>query len=495
MKAPNPIAPEPSAAPSTDLRAGPRRVLDGYGRAVTSSSLYAEPDSVEALAAIMARAQDEGLPVALRGAGRSYGDAALGEGGLVIGTEKLNRILSWDPASGVLEAEPGVTIEDLWRATLESGHWPHVVPGTMFPTLGGCVAANIHGKNHFAVGAFGDHLEELDVLTATGETLRCSADHEADLMRAVVGSFGALGVATRIKLRLKPIETGKVRVEAWNTPNLEALFDDFEKRLASSDYLVGWVDAFATGKGLGRAVIHQANYLGASEVPDAAATLALANQDLPDRFFGVIPRGAMWRLLSPFTNSPGMRLVNLGKFAASKLLDRKGKTYEQSLVAFQFLLDYVPRWREAYGPGGFIQVQPFIPVDSAREALARVLQLCHDHDLPPYLAVFKRHRPDHFLLSHALDGYSMALDFPVTRANRDRVWALGQAIGDVVVDAGGRFYFAKDAVARADQVEASFGRERLDAFAALKQRVDPQGLLSTELTRRLLPELPVIGRA
>ncbi|MGM0577849.1 MAG: FAD-binding oxidoreductase [Myxococcota bacterium] len=480
----------------TPLVNGPRRVHDGYGRAVLSAGIHAAERSTEALAGLLRRAAEERLPVALRGAGRSYGDASLNTRGLVLDMRGMDRVLSWDPDAGVLEAEPGATIEDLWRTGLPDGWWPAVVPGTMFPTLGGCVAMNIHGKNHFRAGPFGDHVDELELLTPTGERLVCSREDHADVFRAAVGGLGLLGVTTRVRLRMKRVETGYVAVEALSTPNLETLFEAFDERLGDADYLVGWIDCFAKGKALGRSVIHRADSVPASDprVEDAARSLTLEAQSLPDRFFGVIPRGLMWRLLKPWVNDLGMRLVNLAKYRASWLRDRPGRTFLQSQVAFSFLLDYVPRWRDAYGLGGFIQVQPFVPAEAAPSAFRAILETCHEHGVPPYLGVFKKHRPDDYLLSHALDGYSLAMDFKVTRSNRERVWKLGQAIGDVVVDHGGRFYFAKDAVTRPDQALATFGRERVDAFLDLKRRLDPDGLLTTDLSRRVLPGLPHLAR-
>lgn len=471
---------------------GPRTALGGFGHAVGSAALRQAPEDVEGLRALMARAAEERMPVAFRGAGRSYGDAALNGAGLVIDTQRLDRVLAWDPATGVIDVEPGATIETLWRHTMADGYWPWVVPGTMFPTIGGCVAMNIHGKNHFRAGPFGEHVQELDLLTPAGELLRCSPSENAEIFRAVVGGFGMLGATTRVRLGLHRVHSGNLRVEGLAVPNLEALFDAFEARLPDADYLVGWTDCFARGAKLGRSVIHAARHLEPGEDPDSARTLDPNAQDLPSRFFGVIPRGLMWRLLRPWINDLGVRLVNTAKFTSSRLLDRPGRGFLQSHVAFAFLLDYVPRWRDAYGLGGFIQVQPFVPAASARQVIRKILTTCHDHGIVPYLGVFKRHRADAFLLSHALDGYSMAMDFRVTARNRERVWKLGQAIGDIVVEAGGRFYFAKDAVARPDQVLASFGAERVEAFAALKRRLDPDGLLTSELSRRVLPDLPAL---
>jgi len=471
------------------LRQGPRRALDGYGRAVASVAVTYVPESTDEVAQLLERASAEGLSVTIRGAGRSYGDAAINEGGVVLDLQRLNRVLSWDAEAGVIEVEPGATIEDLWRTGLPDGWWPAVVPGTMFPTIGGCVAMNIHGKNHFRVGGFGDQVLDMDLLCPSGESFRCSREERPEVFGAVIGGLGILGITTRVRLQMKRVPSGFLQVEALSVAHLDALFDAFEARLPDADYLVGWLDCFSEGASLGRGVIHGAHYAPPEAVPGGEASLSLEAQSLPERFFGVIPRRLMWRLLHPWVNNFGMRLVNLAKYWTARLMNKPGTTFLQSHVAFAFLLDYVPRWRDAYGRGGFIQVQPFVPADKAREAFRRILETCQAHGIVPYLGVFKRHRPDDFLLSHALDGYSLALDIRVTEKTRDRVWALGQAIGDIVVEAGGRFYFAKDAVARSDQVAGAFGGEAIEAFAALKDELDPQGQLSSQLSRRILPTL------
>jgi decaprenylphospho-beta-D-ribofuranose 2-oxidase len=472
---------------------GPRRVCHGYGRALASDAVVARPGSIDELRNLFSDALAEGMPITARGAGRSYGDASLNGRGLVVDTRQMNHILSWDSQEGVIDLEPGVTMEGLWRHVLPDGWWPAVVPGTMHPTIGGCMAMNIHGKNHFRAGAFGDHIVDFDLLTPTGELLHCSRQDNPDLFHGAIGGFGMLGLATRIRLKVHKVNSAYLRVKALSLRNLDALFDAFEANLGNSDYLVGWVDCFAKGSKLGRSVIHRANY----DNPDASSTAAnsyMEGQALPQRFFGLIPRELMWRLFKPWLNNIGMRVVNWTKFYSTRLLHHPDKEFQQSHVAFAFLLDYVPRWRDAYGKGGFIQVQPFLPTAEARLGIRNILATCHQYGIVPYLAVFKKHRTDDFLLSHAIDGYSLAMDFRITPKNRTRVWELGQAIGDIVVKSGGRFYFAKDAVATDTQVQQSFGEQRIASFLALKQRCDPHGLLTSELSRRVLPSLPHLSR-
>src|SRR5437762_5296924 len=243
------------------------RVLDGFGGSVRALSRSVSPASVDELARVFAAARAEGLSVSFRGAGRSYGDASLNSGQLAVDGRGMRRILAFDPETGVIETEGGASIADVWRRALPEGWWPAVVPGTMFPTLAGCVAMNIHGKNCFKVGPFGDHVLELDLLTAAGERLTLSRASEPDLFRAVIAGLGLLGAVTRVKLQLKHVDSGELRVRPIVTRTLAQMFDTFVERIPDSDYLVGWVDCFASGPALGRGIVHQAQHLSAAEDP------------------------------------------------------------------------------------------------------------------------------------------------------------------------------------------------------------------------------------
>ncbi len=456
----------------------PVRVLEGFGRAVRSAGRYAAPRDAAELAALMHAAAAERLPITFRGSGRSYGDPSLNDRGLVIDLTGMNRMIAWDPVAGIAEAEPGLTIEGLWRRTIEDGFWPAVVPGTMFPTLGGCLSMNIHGKNNFRAGVFGEHVLDFDLLTVGGETIRCSREENPDLFHAVLGGAGLLGAIGRVRLKMKRIESGFLRVIPITARSIVEMMDRMAARVGESDYLVGWLDCWENGRGL----IHQANYVTAADDPEGPASLHVERQGLPPRILGM-PRAQLWRFMRPFMGDLGSRSINALKYASSSFQD-PGKPYLQSLVAFSFLLDYVPNWKLAYGDGGLIQVQLFVPDSAARTVLPEVLRLCRQRGIVSSLGVLKRHRPDPFLLSHALDGWSLALDFRVTPSRRDPLWELGREITGKVLDAGGRFYLAKDAVlGPADFLKA---QPALETFLALKRRLDPDGLIESDQSRRLL---------
>ncbi|SRR5579883_1138789 len=455
--------------------------LKGWGGAVGAAAYVYRPSTLEQLKECFELAKRTGKHVTLRGAGRSYGDASLGRENIVIELTRMNRILAWDAKTGIITCEPGVTIEQLWRFAIEDGYWPPVVSGTMYPTLGGVLGANIHGKNNFKAGPIGEHVLSFDFLTPSGEELH--VEHGSDLFYSIVGSFGMLGAFTKITLKLKKVYSGDLDVKVFNPANLHELFEVFERQLPQSDYLVGWIDAFASGNSFGRSIVHQANYLALGIDPIPAKTLRVAYQDLPDMILGLVPKSIMWMFLRPFTNQLGFKLINWAKYVSSRFSPKT--EFRQAHAAFAFLLDYVPNWKRSYGEGGLIQFQSFIPKETAEATFRKQLELCQREQLVPLLAVFKRHRPDQFLLTHAVDGYSLALDFKVTESNRKNLWALTSKLTEIVLAAGGRFYMAKDATLTPDAFRQYLGEETLSKFRELKHRFDLDGILESELSKRL----------
>lgn len=464
--------------------------VTGWGMAVGGPSEVVRPDSQDAVRQTLLWAAAHGYQVALRGTGCSYGDASCGVSGqgkkkLVVDLSGLKQIKVWQPQTGLIRAEAGLTIAELWQHVVADGWWPPVVSGTMAPTLGGAVAMNIHGKNAYAVGPIGQHVRGLRILTVAGQVRDITPQSDPELFHAVISSAGELAVILEVELQLKRIYSGRMRIYAESAHNLSDMFAIFAQHEQTSDYLVGWMDAFATGSMRGRGLIHVGWQLKDGEDLGGKQLLAPDAQTLPPRLFGVIPKSQMWRLMKPFTNRWGMRLVNLGKFWSSRLLEHK-KTYLQTHGAFHFLLDYVPGWKKVYEPGGLIQHQIFVPKERAQEVFAQVLSLQQRLGMETYLAVMKRHKPDPFLLTHGLDGYSLAQDFAVTATNRRQLWDLCHQMDQLVTAAGGRFYFAKDATLQPQTVRDALGDAALRQFAQLRSAYDPDGVLATDLYDRAL---------
>jgi FAD/FMN-containing dehydrogenase len=401
------------------------------------------PRSDEEVVEALAHVRSAGLTVAHRGSGLSYGDAALNQGGAVILSEGLDRIVELDAEEGWIRVQAGVTVETLWKAVLPHGWWPPVVPGTMKVTIGGAVAMNIHGKNQFVKGSIGEHVTGLSVVRSDGSLERLGVDRERGAVRAVVGAQGLNGTITEVTLRLQKVHSGYLDVLSWSTPSLRATLDVLEERAPSSDYAVAWIDCFPSGRGAGRGLLHFAHYLPPDH-PRAGRAMEVVDQQLPGSILGLLPRSQAWRALRPFTNDPGMRLVNLGRVVSGR--PRHGRSYAQTHAAFHFLLDYVPGWQRVYRPHGLVQYQLFVPREAARDAFGEALRLQRVTGVRSYLGVVKRHRPDDFAASYSPDGFSLALDFPVRPGRLAALRRLCRSYDDLLRDVGGALYAAKDAV-------------------------------------------------
>jgi FAD/FMN-containing dehydrogenase len=466
---------------STTLSLEKLTVLENFGHSMSAPAYLYRPTSGDEILEALHLAKKEGLTITLRGAGRSYNDAALNSLGMVLDLQGMNKILEWNPETGVVTAEPGVTLEKLWQVVLPDGWWPPVVSGTMTTTLGGCLGMNIHGKNNFKAGTIGDHVLEFTALLPTGAKITCSPRKNGDLFRAMIGGLGMLGVFTSITLQMKKIHSGLLQVHALPVHNLDEQLKVLLDGAPQHDYIVGWLDAIAGGKGLGRGQIHAADYLDEGEDADSQKTMKVSYQTLPDKMFLVFPKSSIHYFMTPFMNNVGTWGVNTAKYVMSL---REGH-FRQSHAAFHFLLDYVPKWELAYGRGGLIEYQSFVPKETALDAWNEMLRLSQRRHLPSYLGVTKRHRPDDFLLSHAVDGFSLATDFKVTSSNRKKLSAMLQEFDQIVLDAGGRFYFAKNSETTPENARRFLGAETCEQFRALKKRTDPDNLLESDLYRRV----------
>jgi decaprenylphospho-beta-D-ribofuranose 2-oxidase len=451
--------------------------LENFGHSMRSPSYCLRPKTTDEIYEVFQLARKSGLTVTLRGAGRSYNDAALNGGGIVLDLSGMHRIVEWDAATGVVCCEAGVTLDQLWHKVLPDGWWPPVVSGTMTTTLGGCLGANIHGKNNFRMGTIGEHVTEFTALLPTGAQVACSPSLNADLFYSMISGLGMLGVITTVTLKMKKVESGLLEVHAWPTRTIAEQLHSLEDGAPRFDYIVGWLDTITVGHGQ----IHAANYLHGNEDPDPKKTMQLSYQTLPSRLFGVMPKSLLHYFMTPFMNNLGVWGINTAKYITSL----RRHVFRESHAAFHFLLDYVPLWELSYGRNGLIQYQPFLPKENALPVWTEILAIAKQRGLPPYLGVTKRHRPDKFLLSHAVDGFSVALDFKVTDSNRAKLSGMLQEFDRIVVKAGGRFYFAKNSETTPETALAFLGEETVTKFKKLKKRTDPDGLLESDLYRRI----------
>lgn len=453
--------------------------LAGFGQWGAQDAYVYRPATIDGMRAVFDLARSTGRKVVLRGNGRSYGDASILAEAIALDITRFDRILAWDPQTGVIEVEGGATIDKIWRYIVEDGYWLPVVSGTSFVTIAGALAMNVHGKNHLSAGTIAEHVMEIDLLAPEGRLLTLRPQDE--LFQLVPGSLGVLGAITRIVLRMKRMHSGNVKVASFTFESWAEQFELFQQ-FKEADYEVGWVDAFAHGAQSGRGQIAVGwNMEESGEIP---ASFSLRHQEVADTVLGFFPKAALWRLLRPLTNRTCMRRLNALRFRAMRILGN-GKTEIQSLAAFNFMLDYVPNWRNAYLPGGLLQYQCIVPTEAAESVFRCQIRLMQKARCEPFLAVTKIHRADPFPLAYNVEGYSIAYDFKVYPERLPQLIETLHKMTELVLSAGGRFYLAKDSTLTAEQAKRFLSPEALKLLRGAKEQLDPERLLTSSLVERL----------
>lgn len=442
--------------------------LTGWGRIDASTAAVSCPDDPAQVAGLVQGAPPRGLIA--RGLGRSYNNAAQNGGGLVLVTTRMNRILGFDPVTGLVTCESGVSLEQLMVHGLPTGWFVPVSPGTRQVTVGGAIAADVHGKNHHVAGSFGSHVRWIDLLLPDGQERRVTPAEDPQLFWATTGGMGLTGVLLRAAIQLTKVQTSRVRVDTVRTANI----DDAMAYLAQTDdrygYTVAWLDCLATGARLGRAVITSGDFATLDELSpkDRANPMAFSPAS---------------RLTAPAGWPPGLvnrYSVALANEAWYRKAPRRREGEIQTIGAFFHPLDGIRNWNRVYGPGGFRQYQFVVPFGQetvVRRSVERISQA----RAPSFVTVLKRFGPgDDGVLSFPMPGWTLALDFP---ARTPGLLGLLRWLDDQVLAAGGRVYLAKDSRVSADVLAGMY--PRLDEFRDLRAKLDPAGTLASDLSRRL----------
>jgi FAD/FMN-containing dehydrogenase len=395
----------------------------------------------------VARAIAEG-PMIARGNGRSYGDPAMSPG-LTLDMRGMDRMLSFDAETGVLVAEAGVLLADIIATFLPRGWFPHVTPGTKFVTLGGAIAADVHGKNHHGDGSFRAFVDWVEVMDGDGDPRRIAAGEDA--FEEVCGAMGLSGVILRAALRLRPVTSAWIAQETIPTDSVEAAIDVFEANL-HVPYSVAWIDCLSFPPALGRSIVMLGRHAEAAELPRKHRH---APFEVPGRLPLAVPFDLPRFALNPVT----LRIFNALYYRAG--VRKAGESFIDWDRYF-YPLDAIGDWNRIYGRQGFYQFQCVLPLEASKAGLNLMLHEISESGLGSFLSVLKRFGPDESRISFPEAGYTLALDFPAT----DRCRALIERLDAITLDHGGRFYLAKDARMRAETAMAA--DPRLADFRSLR---------------------------
>lgn len=452
---------------SADSMRGTSELLSGWGNYPRERCRTHSIDSWRDVENVV---QSSNTPnVIPRGLGRSYGDSTLTQDGVVLRMGHLNRFLAFDSETGILECEAGVSFAEIIETFLPQGWFLPTTPGTKFVTLGGAIAADVHGKNHHIDGSFGNFVNRLTLLLADGSIIDCTRDNDPDLFWATIGGMGLTGVILSAQIRLSRVETAYCDVTYRRTQNLESTLEMFTATHQSYRYSVSWIDCLATGTSLGRGVVMLGNDAPAAALPPKLAAAPLA---LPRRRAKTIP----FDFPSLALNSWSIKAFNTLYYAKNR--DRREFV---DFNSFFYPLDGINHWNRIYGKRGFVQYQALFPTETAHVGLHQLLERIARSRQASFLAVIKGSGPaTPGMLSYLFPGITLALDFPNRgKATRD----LFEKLDEIVLEHSGRLYLAKDALTSAGTFARMY--PRLAEFQRVKERVDPHNRFVSSQARRL----------
>lgn len=436
--------------------------ISGWGRYPRVRARTVTPSSAAELSQIRSS------PRIARGKGRSYGDAALLSNGLVIVTDKLARVVSWEKELRLLTAEAGTTFADILSLPQMRGWFPAVVPGTKHVSLGGATAADIHGKNHHHAGSFGNHVTRLEMINAAGETSVCSPTLRPEMFWATIGGMGLTGTIVRVTCAMIPTQTDYVMVQHRRVRNLNEAIELCNSPSHDDEYSVVWLDCVARANKIGRGVLITGHHANPDELPK-----------------GIDPRRTQSRepLRVPF-EFPNWLLnrLTVGAFDDFYYWRHGGRKspFICDYEAFFFPLDRISNWNRLYGARGFIQYQCVLPSAEARHGLETIFNELLRQRRSSFLTVLKRFgAKGRGLLSFPIEGYTLTLDF---RVDRDLFPFLNR-LDLIVLQHGGRVYLAKDARLRPEVFAAMY--PELGDWLRIKAQLDPKNVFASDLSQRL----------
>ncbi|MEO6570205.1 MAG: FAD-binding oxidoreductase [Ilumatobacteraceae bacterium] len=451
---------------------GRRALLAGWGRATPSAADVIEVDPARLADAVKDLPARGGIA---RGLGRSYGDPAQNSGGHVLRLAPTNEQIVIDDRAGTVTAGAGVSLDDLLAIIVPRGWFVPVTPGTRFVTVGGAIASDIHGKNHHADGSFGNQVLRMSVMLADTTVVELAPDaapgNDHELFWATVGGMGLTGMIVDATFRLIPVETSRMSVETRRIGHLDEVMSRMSESDADCRYSVAWLDLLAGRRQLGRGVLTNAEHAVQHELDARSAGDPLGYD------------GKQLVSLPPVVPAAGV-INRLSVMAFNEAWYRKAPVERhgdlQSIPAYFHPLDLVGDWNRVYGRRGFLQYQFVVPF-GAEHVLRTVIERISAAKLPIFLTVLKRFGAgNRGPLSFPMGGWTLAIDVG-TRASG--LSELLRSLDDLVLDAGGRHYLAKDFHISPHAVRR--GYPRLDEWLDIRHRVDPTGVWTSDLSRRL----------
>ena len=392
-----------------------------------------------------------------RGLGRSYGDSSLNK--IVVDTSSLDKFIEFDSTLGIIKCQAGISLDEILSLSIPKGWFLPVTPGTKFVTIGGAIAADVHGKNHHIDGSFCNYVISLNILIGTGEIINCSREHNRDLFYATCGGMGLTGIIIDASFTLKSIKSEAINVKSIKAKNLYDALEIFSNNKKST-YSVAWIDCLKKGKSMGRSIVMLGEHSKKSK-----------------------PRSRNLRFNIPF-NAPS---VLLNKFSVKTFNTvyynsqfNKIKNSHVHYDPFFYPLDSLKNWNRLYGNRGFFQYQFVVPFSVGFEGINKIFVEITNWGQASFLAVLKTFgKGNDNLLSFPMEGYTLAIDIKYS----DKALKFFDRLDKIILEMGGRIYLAKDSRMDSETFKKSY--KNWETFQKVRKKYKTLEFCSSSQSRRI----------
>ena len=453
----------------------------GYTETQSSKSLIVYPRDIDDCYELLQKSIEHSYKICCRGGGYTYGDMILNDKQIILDTKLMNNIINWDSGEGQIIVEPGVTFASVLSISMLDNWVLSSIPGGMDVTIGGAISNNVHGKDAWKNGNFGDHVVSIKILLSSGDLIEVSRKKNVELFFAVIGGMGLMGIIIEATLQLKNIPSPYVIVNSNHSRNINESIDLLEKSKEKSDFSVAWVDSFSKGSKIGRGYVSYGKWVES----DKLVTVDTIRKSLikPKLIFGILPAKPTWFMARPFFRPWGIKQVNRLHYFLSKL-NNEEISKEILFTDYNFMHNKIPDIKHVYRPHGFLEFQPLLPKKDGAATIKELLKLCQHFGSESLLCGLKAHKSDDYLISYEGEGYSIGVDIQIGGRSKNQINEFAKEIISFTKDCGGKLFLAKDEMLDRDTFQLMY--PQYTKFLHLKNKYDIKGVFSSDMFIRLM---------
>jgi decaprenylphospho-beta-D-ribofuranose 2-oxidase len=452
--------------------------VSSFSSTFESQSYLAQPKSELHCHELVDYAKAEGYTICPKGGGYSYFDNVLNDREIVCDISMMNKIVSWNPETGVMVVEPGCRLNEVLLIGLLDNWTLKACPGGMSITMAGSLSGNVHGKDSWKSGNFGDQVIQFKIIDSMGVT-HSVARHD-ELFNAVIGGVGLLGLVVEITLQLTKVESPFVEVTVEPSKNISQTIRLLEDSRKDKNFSVAWVDAFSKGRSVGRGFVTSAKWVDHPLPKNNSSDLRKALFK-STKIFDIFPSKETWQMLKPMFGPEMIRLANFLNY--NQRLVRGKQTHITLFPLYNFMHNKIPDLESVYKPQGFYEFEPLIPNEGSEANLIKLLDLGRKYSGQSLLCAVKMHSADDYGLSYSLDGYSIGIDIQRKNRNIEDIRRYANEIYELTIETGGKIYLCKDELVSKVQFQKMY--ENFQSFMAIKNKFDEIGLFQSNMYRRL----------